>query len=228
MASSYLVLINNVLRDLNEVELTSSTFSSSRGIQTAVKDYVNRAIDDIINADTEWPFTIISKSFNTVAGTRLYTRSALSTTNTKTVDFDSFTFLEAADKKETTLEVITHSEYLDRYHERDTDPTGNSRAIPEFVYENPDQSIGLSPVPDKATYTVKYFYYATHTALSSATDESTIPERFENVIIERAKYYAYTLLGEVQNAQLAQMQFEKSIKRMRVELINKQLYMRAV
>ena len=45
MASSYLVLINNVLRDLNEVELTSSTFSSSRGIQTAVKDYVNRAID---------------------------------------------------------------------------------------------------------------------------------------------------------------------------------------
>ena len=53
MASSYLVLINNVLRDLNEVELTSSNFSSSSGIQTAVKDYVNRAIDDIINADTE-------------------------------------------------------------------------------------------------------------------------------------------------------------------------------
>ena len=48
MASSYLVLINNVLRDLNEVELTSSNFSASRGIQTAVKDYVNRAIDDII------------------------------------------------------------------------------------------------------------------------------------------------------------------------------------
>ena len=60
MASSYLVLINNVLRDLNEVELTSSNFSSSRGIQTAVKDYVKRAIDDIINADTEWPFTVVN------------------------------------------------------------------------------------------------------------------------------------------------------------------------
>ena len=125
MASSYLVLINNVLRDLNEVELTSSKFSSSRGIQTAVKDYINRAIDDIINADTEWPFTVINKSFTTTAGTRLYTRSALSTTNTKTVDFDSFTFLEAADKKETKLEFITHSEYLDKYHERDTAPTGD-------------------------------------------------------------------------------------------------------
>ena len=228
MASSYLVLVNNVLRDLNEVELTSSNFSASRGIQTAVKDYVNRAIDDIINSDTEWPFTIVNKTFTTTAGTRLYTRSALSTTNTKTVDFDSFTFLEAADKKEVKLEFITHSEYLDNYHERDTDPTGNSRAIPEFVYENPDQSIGLSPVPDKSTYTVKYYYYATHTALSGATDTSIIPTRFETVITERAKYYAFTLRGEVQNAQLTQAQFEKSLKRMRVELINKQLYMRAV
>jgi hypothetical protein len=217
-----------VLRDLNEVELTSSTFSSSRGIQTAVKDYVNRAIDDIINADTEWPFTIVSKSFTTAAGTRLYTKSAIGATNTKTVDYDSFTFLEASDKKETTLEYISFSEYLDNYHERDTDPTGNSRAIPEFVYENPDQSIGLSPVPDKATYTIKYFYYSTHTALSASTDTSLIPTRFENVIIEKAKYYAYTLRGDVQNAQLAQLQFDKSIKRMRVELINKQIYMRAV
>ena len=228
MASSYLTLINNVLRDLNEVELTSSTFSSSRGIQTAVKDYVNRAIDDIINADTEWPFTVTAKSFTTTAGTRLYTRSALSTTDTKTVDFDTFTFLEAADKKETTLEYITYSEYLDNYHERDTDPTGDSRAIPVYVYQDPQDNIGLSPVPDKSTYTVKYYYYATHTALSGETDTSIIPTRFETVITERAKYYAFTLRGEVQNAQLAQAQFDKSIKRMRVELINKQAYMRAV
>ena len=228
MASSYLVLINNVLRDLNEVELTSSTFSASRGIQISVKDYVNRAIDDIINADTEWPFTVTSKTFTTTAGKRLYSRSDLSTTDTKTVDYDSFTFLEAADKTEQRLDYLTFSEYLDNYHETDTDPTGDSRAIPVFVYENPDQSIGFSPVPDKSTYTIKYFYYATHTALSGSTDTSLIPTRFETVITERAKYYAFTLRGEVQNAQLAQMQFEKSIKRMRVELINKQIYMRAV
>ena len=89
-------------------------------------------------------------------------------------------------------------------------------------------SIGLSAVPEKSTYTIKYFDYAPHTALSSATDTSLIPDRFETVIIERAKYYAYTLRGDVQNAQLAQVQFEKTIKRMRVELINKQIYMRAV
>ena len=43
MASSYLVLVNNVLRDMNEVELTSSTFATSRGVQTTVKDYINRS-----------------------------------------------------------------------------------------------------------------------------------------------------------------------------------------
>lgn len=224
MASSYLVLINNVLRDLNEVELTSSNFATSRGIQTAVKDYVNRAIDDIINSDTEWPFTVAQASITTTAGTRLYTKES----SAKTIDYDSFLFLEAADKSEQKLDYISYSEYLDNFHERDTDPTGNSQALPVYVYTNPEEKIGLSPVPDKSTYTIKYFYYTTHTPLSADTDTSIIPQRFENVIIERAKYYAYTLRGETQNAQLAQIQFDKYIKRMRVELINKQIYMRAV
>ena len=51
MASTYLTLVNNVLRDMNEVELTSSTFTSSRGVQTTVKDYINRSISDILNSE---------------------------------------------------------------------------------------------------------------------------------------------------------------------------------
>ena len=49
MATTYLVLSNRILRELNEVELTSTTFSSSRGIQTAVKDFINKAVHDNIN-----------------------------------------------------------------------------------------------------------------------------------------------------------------------------------
>ena len=40
MATTYLTLVNNVLNEMNEAELTSSTFSSSRGIQTAIKKFV--------------------------------------------------------------------------------------------------------------------------------------------------------------------------------------------
>ena len=40
MAETYLTLTNKVLSRLNEVELTSATFSSGRGIQSQVKTAV--------------------------------------------------------------------------------------------------------------------------------------------------------------------------------------------
>ena len=53
--ATYLVLSNRVLNALNEVEMTSSNFSSSRGIQTAIKNFVNRALHDIYNEIEELP-----------------------------------------------------------------------------------------------------------------------------------------------------------------------------
>ena len=58
MATTYLVLSNRILRELNEVELTSSNFSSSRGIQTAVKDFINKSVHDIYNEGAELPLFI--------------------------------------------------------------------------------------------------------------------------------------------------------------------------
>ena len=50
----------------------------------------------------------------------------------------------------------------------------------------------------------------------------------ETIITSKAKYYAYTLRGEIPNAQLAKQDFDNGVKRMRVELINRKNYMRAV
>ena len=60
MATTYLTLTNSVLRELNETELTSATFSSSRGIQTAVKDFINKGIHDIYNETGEIPLLYAS------------------------------------------------------------------------------------------------------------------------------------------------------------------------
>ena len=49
MATTYLTLVNNVLNELNESELTSSSFSSSRGIQTSVKKFVLKATHEVYN-----------------------------------------------------------------------------------------------------------------------------------------------------------------------------------
>ena len=96
---TFLQLINAVLREINEVEIT--TVSSTRGIQTSVKDFINKAQRDIINSEVEWPFTVVSQSFTTTAGTGEYSRES----DAKTVDYDSFTVQESASTAERTIEV---------------------------------------------------------------------------------------------------------------------------
>ena len=119
---NYLQLCNAVLREINEVEITNVT--STRGIQTSVADFINKAQRDIINSEVEWPFTVVSQSFTTTAGTAEYARES----DAKTVDFDSFTVQESASTAEKTLKYISFEEYLETRNEADTNPDTGSRA----------------------------------------------------------------------------------------------------
>ena len=83
---TYLTLVNNVLQELNEVELTSSTFSSSRGIQTAVKTFVNKAVNDLYTAEVEWPWLYTSTTQDVNSGQQEYTFPSAF----RKADFDSF------------------------------------------------------------------------------------------------------------------------------------------
>ena len=87
MATSYLILTNRVLRELNETELTSSTFSSSRGIQTAVKDFINKGIHDVYNEASEVPLLYSRTTQNLISGDSEYNFP----TDFRKVDRDSFT-----------------------------------------------------------------------------------------------------------------------------------------
>jgi hypothetical protein len=219
---NYLQLCNAVLREINEVEITNVT--STRGIQTSVADFINKAQRDIINSEVEWPFTVVNQSFTTTAGTAEYSRES----DAKTVDYDSFTIQESADTAERKLKYLSFNEYLEKRNEADTNPDSSARALSEYVYTTPDNKIGLSPVPDKSTYTVRYYYYQTTSDMAANTDTPTIPERFHDVIVNRARYYAHMLRSDVQFSQLALRDYTDGLGRMRVELINRKDYMRAV
>jgi len=99
MATTYLVLSNRILRELNEVELTSTTFSSSRGIQTAVKDFINKAIHDIYNEGAELPLLHTTKTQALTTGDGEYDFPS----DMRRVDFESF-FLKPT-------ELITNGEF---------------------------------------------------------------------------------------------------------------------
>ena len=104
MAKTYLTLTNEVLRELNEVVLTSSNFSAAIGIQQFVKQVINKSINDIANEEPQLPFFSAGVSGGTdpfygnttvasVAGTRWYTLKAGSSSiidDFASIDWDDF------------------------------------------------------------------------------------------------------------------------------------------
>ena len=83
---TYLTLTNLVLRELNEVELTAASFVNSRGVQTAVKGFVNKAVNDLYNSEVEWSWLYNAGSQATNAGQQEYTLPS----NSRKVNTNSF------------------------------------------------------------------------------------------------------------------------------------------
>ena len=350
MATTYLTLTNSVLRELNETELTSSTFSSSRGIQTAIKDFINKGIHDIYNetgeipllysrttqdltvGDNEYNFptdfrkadmdsfsmgpknivtngefesnitswttgdgspshtssgngrlnlndaaayqainTTVNKTYKlqlrvlspnssstglivrvgtsaggtqnlntTLAVTNFREGAILNTTFTATAQ-TSYIYVEApsvqldvdyvrisrSDIATRKLVYITYDSYLQTF--KPTDDTNNSGgySIPLRVYILPDHSaFGISPRPNTNEYTVSYDYYTTHTDLSAHGDNMSLPDRFRTLIVDRAKYYTYMLRSDPQHAQLADRDFQRKLRLLKVDYATKNDYMR--
>ena len=58
MATTYITLVNDVLRRLNEVtlDIAGDGFDSVRNVQALAKDAVNNSIRLILQDGQEWPF----------------------------------------------------------------------------------------------------------------------------------------------------------------------------
>ena len=351
MATTYLTLANRVLRELNETELTSSTFSSSRGIQTAIKDFVNKGIHDIYNetgeipllysrtsqdltvGDNEYDFptdfrkadmdsfvlkpkelvtngefasnitswttgdgspshtssgngrlnlnssaayqainTTVNKEYKiqvrvlspnssstgliirvgtsaggtqnlntTQAVTNFREGAILNTTFTATAQ-TSYIYVEASgvqldvdyvrinrnDIALRKLAYISYDNYLQNYKVTDDTNNKGNYSAPLRVYILPDHSaFGVSPRPNTSEYTVHYDYYTTHTDLSAHGDNMSLPDRFGTLIVDRAKYYTYMLRSDPQHAQLADRDFQRKLRLLKVDYATKNDYMRS-
>ena len=218
----YLALSNKVLRSLNEVELTAANFANSRGIQTAVKDFVNRSINDIYTSELEWPFLHTDGTITTVAGTAEYTLVS----GYKSVDVDTVYLIEA-DTDVKVIPYIPYTQFTQQFRERDLDPTTtDNRAKPEYVYLTQDDKIGFTPVPDKE-YTIYYEYWQTHTDLSASTDTPALPDRYQDTVVARSEYYVHQLRADLQATSMKHGEYKERIARMRIDLINKPDVMRS-
>ena len=359
--ATYLTLANRVLNDLNEVELTSANFSSSRGVQTSVKNFVNRALHDIYNeveelpslhketfqdtnagqreyelptadspqsGDLQWrkidwdtvylkpkelitngEFTSDISSWTTIAGSgsvaynnggngrlrlndfaahqsfntrvnteyRLQVRAFDSNSTGQALKVQVGTAAEGTQNLNTTLTVtdfgegevldttftataqttfitlnntttatnmdvdyvrvsrnispkrlryISYDDYVRQYAERDKTNLSSAQGEPKYVYKTQSGKLGLSPVPDRSDYSVVYEYFKEHSELSAHGDTPDLDDRYADLIVTRARYYAYNLRSDPEHAMIAQKEFKDGMKRLRSDLVTKQQYMR--
>jgi hypothetical protein len=224
MAYNYIGLTNEVNRRLNEVELTSANFPTATGFYAHIKDAVNSAIRDINHTHYEWPFNhVLAEETLTVGGTRYAFPSDAST-----IDFDTFRVKESATLSNDTvrLGVMTYDDYLQRFVDQEYSADTSKQDVPTYVFHAPSLEWGVVPAPNQA-YAIAYEYYRIPVDLSSSTDVPSIPERFKQVILDGAMYHAYMFRSNEQAANIAKGKFEEGIKKMRILLINKYVYMQS-
>lgn len=222
MSYDYIGLTNEVNRRLNEVELTSTNFASSKGFYATVKDAVNASIRDINHTHYEWPFNHVLKEDTLTAGVTRYAFP----TDANTIDFDTFRLKADSTLGNSTvkLEIVSYEDYLNT--SIDQEYRTDKREVPKFVFHCPSLEYGVTPAPDQA-YDVLYEYYSIPSDLVNATDAPTIPERFRHVIIDGAMYHAYMFRSNEQSSNIAKGKMEEGIKHMRTMLINRYAYMRS-
>jgi hypothetical protein len=99
-------------------------------------------------------------------------------------------------------------------------------AVPRFIVRTLDNNFLLFPFPNRA-YTLKFDYFAFPTDLSAQDSTTTIPARFDPVIIDGATAFVYQYRGETTQYQLNFSRFEQGIKNMQSLLVNKYEYVRS-
>ena len=246
MATTYLDLTNEVLRELNELPLTSANFADAIGLQKFVKDAINKSIFDIANEEPQLPFFSAGASGGTdpfygnvtvasVAGTRWYTLKSDSssiTTDYSSVDWDDFYLTTINVSGETTpyvskgLKFLTLADwkryYRDSENSDDAEGSDASHGEPVYVIKSPDhRKFGLSPIPDKV-YNVHFYAFVKPTALSAYDDTIPMPEQYSNVITARTRYYVHQFKENIQQAAMAQDDYKKTLRAMKSNLINPQ------
>jgi len=124
MAESYLTLTNKVIARLNEVELTSSNFGSSRGIQTQCKHAVNEAIRFINQKEFNYPFNNTTATKTLTPGTVRYSLPS----STKTLDYNTFRLVKDSDINSVggKLAILDYNEYVNNYITQEDEITTNN------------------------------------------------------------------------------------------------------
>ena len=225
MGSTLLSLTNKALRHFNEVPLTSTTLATATGFQATVLDYVNDSIRSIQQAEYEWPFNWNESTITLVPGQTDPQLYALGST-TESVDWETFSVVrdDTLGVQSQAITYLDYDEYFQRYRDQDKAQVGSTSLgvqPPKYVFRpQKDLYVGFSPVPDRA-YQVRYEWWGYNTDLTAHSDTTTIPTRFDHVIIAGVLAQGYSFRQNPALFNIYQKRHETGISKMRELLINR-------
>jgi len=223
---TYVSLVNELLRRLNEVELDTGGqgFTTTRNVQALAKDAINSAIRLILHDGQEWPFLRTSNVQTLVAGTSTYTFQ----TNMSSVDWDTFYLkkVTALNNFPMKLPTITYDDYISNHRPFDDQAPAGGLEAPRLVYQTYERKFGVTPLPN-AAYEVEYVYWSFPADLVNFNDTTIIPERFRHVILDGAMMFMMRHRSNEQSAAIHQGNFEQGIRMMRRVLLDDPMYMRS-
>ena len=226
MSTTYITLVNELLRRLNEVQLDTGGqgFTTVRNVQALAKDAINSSIRLILHDGQEWPFLKTTTTQTLTAGTSTYSFPA----DLATVDWTTFYIrkLVSADNEPMKLHVLTYEDYLSNYRPFDDVAPAGGLEVPRYVYQTFESKFGVTPLPNDA-YVVEYVYWSYPSDLTNFNDVCIIPDRFRHVILDGAMMFMMRHRSNEQSAAIHQGNFENGIRAMRRLLLDDPLYMRS-
>lgn len=225
---TYLDIINEVLRDVNEVPLKVDNFSTARGVQDFAKKAVNRAYMDIVISSQEWPWLLDTTGVNgnitvpTVDGQQNYTVAS-----PHNLDLDTVSLVDPDDMSRVRLPFISYDEWNLKYRNQEEDV--DNKGKPCFIFKHPGSSLyGLTPAPDKE-YTLEFTRWNPATPFVNDTDTLPFPDQYYTVLLNRALFYVWMWRENLDHANQNNTNYERGLKQMQRHLLtNKLERMRAI
>jgi len=208
--ATYINLVNELLRRLNEVEINEEDFSTTKNVQSLAKDSINSSIREILQEAQEWPFTLVTYEQTLSVGTKTY---AFPSDYSK-ADWESFYLKSTNTTNPNVLKTLSYDEYLSNRRANDDTSGVGGYTKPLNVYKTQEEKFGVTPVPD-ADYVVEYKYWKFPSDLVLSSDVCIIPDRFKHIIIDGAMMYLMYFRSNDQSAQLHKDKFKVGIKSMK-------------
>lgn len=209
--STYLNLTNRLLRRVNDVEISQSDFLSVRGVQATAKDCILDTIREINSGKIDWPFNAVEHSQTLVVGTEEYAWPADFTS----ADWNSFQLQkdDVLNINHMQLEPISREEWYHNFRDIDYDSETDGKAVPRFVFPSHGNGWGVSPSP-KEVYPIRFRYYKNPDDLVLFDDETTIPSKFDYVIIAGALYHMNLFKENADGVSITDKKFRSGINDM--------------